>query len=371
MRGTTVLCLIALIAVAAAVSHIPLKNAYDTPALKRYRAAMLKKVLKGNLHNAAITSKFGKTYEPLTNYMDAQWAGPITIGDKKQQFNVLFDTGSSNFWLMSKDCWSPSCFVHKLYDKSSFKDAGKNFSIQYGSGATAGTIGTDLITIGDLQCKDCYVGAASTVSINFIASKFEGLAGMGWPSIAVSDATPFFFQMAEQKAVEQNVACFYLTKEPNSNGSALILGGVDESYATEPLTWVPLKNTTYWLIDIDGIGVNGKSSGPIGAVVDSGTSLLVGSADVIQPLINAIGDYDCDHPEKSPVIEVTVGGRVFQIPPELYLINLEGQCLCGIQIIDLPLERLGFSVLLGDVFMRQFYTCFDADNKRVGWGLAK
>jgi len=367
----TIICFIALIAVAAAVNHIPLKRAYDTPALRRYYATMLKKVIKGNLHNAAITSKFGKTLEPLTNFMDAQWAGPITIGQKQQKFNVLFDTGSSNFWLMSKDCWSVSCFVHKLYDKSSFKDLNTNFSIQYGSGATAGKIGSDLITIGDLKCRDCYVGAASTVSWNFVASQFEGLAGMGWPSISVANATPFFFQMVEQKAVEENVACFYLTKEAGAVGSTLVLGGVDTSFAQGEFIWVPLKNTTYWLIDIDGIGANGKSSGPIGAVVDSGTSLLVGTQKVIQPLIDAIGDYDCAHPEKSPVIEVTVGGKVFQIPPEIYMLNLEGQCMLGIQMIDLPLERLGFSVLLGDVFMRQFYTCFDGGNKRVGWALAK
>lgn len=376
MKAAIALLVIALIGGASAVSYIPLKNAHATPEAKASRLNYLKKVLDGLLLNRHSNKVFATAQEALNNYLDVQWYGPLTIGNPPKTFNVLFDTGSSDFWLMGSNCYSLACFVHSTFafgKSKTFRDLKQNFSIQYGSGSTAGDVGTDTFTIAGLTCTGCYVGVATTVSNDFYSSKFDGIAGMGWPALSsFPQGIPFFFNLYSQGEVEESVFCFYLSKNEGQTGSTLVFGGVDLIFTSEKeLTYAPLAAETYWLIQIDGMGVKGKISDKINVIVDSGTSLLVGSSDVINPILNAIGkEYDCSAPEKSPEIEVHIGGKKFVIPPHLYLLDIQGECLLGIQATDFP-AQLGFSVILGDVFMRQYYTCFDAGNRRIGFGLAK
>lgn len=60
---------------------------------------------------------------------------------------MVFDTGSSNLWVPSKECYlSFSCWTHNYFDKtksSTYTPNGTPFNITYGSGAVVGYLGTD------------------------------------------------------------------------------------------------------------------------------------------------------------------------------------------------------------------------------------
>ena len=98
----------------------------------------------------------------IYNYLDAQYYGEIGIGTPAQTFGVVFDTGSSNLWVPSKECkLSPACYLHRYYDSdksSTYSTNGTKFNITYGSGAVVGFVGKDTTTVAGLKAENSLFG---------------------------------------------------------------------------------------------------------------------------------------------------------------------------------------------------------------------
>lgn len=71
---------------------------------------------------------------------------------------------------------------------------------------------------------------------------------------------------------------------------------------------------------------------------------------------------------------ITIGTTTFTLTPTDYVLQetILGQtaCLSGFLGIDLP-AQLGPLYILGDVFIRKYYSIFDFQNQRMGFALAK
>jgi cathepsin D len=86
--------------------------------------------------------------------------------------------------------------------------------------------------VAGLQAKNSLFGQVTKLEgISFIAAKFDGILGMGWPAISVNGCPLIFDLLVQQKQIAGNSFSFYLTKIAGSNGSALVLGGVNPQYA--------------------------------------------------------------------------------------------------------------------------------------------
>ena len=80
---------------------------------------------------------------------------------------MVFDTGSSNLWVPSKECrLSPACYFHKYFDSDksgSYTKNGTKFEITYGSGAVAGFLGQDIVSMGGIRAQDVLFGQVTTL----------------------------------------------------------------------------------------------------------------------------------------------------------------------------------------------------------------
>ena len=332
--------------------------------------------------NASKAAKFlGASEIDVDNYMNSQYYGPITIGTPAQEFLVVFDTGSSNLWVPSSSCNSVACFVHSTYNSglsSTYVANGESIDIEYGSGSASGYLSTDTVSVAGISIPGVpFAEMTSLGGISFVASKFDGILGLAWKGIAADDIPPVFMLMYEQNLIEDNSFSFYLSKTAGAAGSRLVLGGVDQTLYTGNFTYHTLLTDTYWQIQMQDIQINGVSIGitnPIG-IVDSGTSMLAGAQPLIDAITEKIGTVpiDCSNLSTLPSLTVVIDGVSYELDASEYVVQMtedgETECLNGFMAMNMP-PQLENTLILGDIFIRKYYTHFDFGNNRVGFALA-
>merc|ERR1712066_873036 len=92
----------------------------------------------------------------------------------------------------------------------------------------------------------------------FIAAKFDGIMGFGFPEISVNGMTPFFQAALAAGVIKEAKFAFYLEKS-GSTGGELSLGGTDPTKFTGDFTYTPIVNKGYWEFSVAAVTVSGDS----------------------------------------------------------------------------------------------------------------
>jgi len=335
----------------------------------------------------------------LADRGNMQYFGEVNIGTPAKPFRVVFDTGSFILWVPDVACTGFACATHQkfaIHDSQTGKvldvkkDLVKLAYIKYGTGSMVGVKASDTVRVGNLAVPKAGVLVATIENGSvFRVSPFDGVLGFSRRDLEMpqKDGTTVHYNFLKAAkasgAIQKSQISFFLAGKPGKGGGAAVLGGVDKRFYKGDITYhdVLRKTEGNWALKLDKLTVgDDKDTNYCGdkgclAIIDTGTSLVVGPNTVVGGIKEKLNvQPDCSGLKDSPDVSFHFGDK----PPmtlsaeDLTLkVKSYGAVQCKSSLGDsgsrIPMEfphHEGMPVvILGDAFMRHFYSVFDNDDE--------
>lgn len=358
--------------------------------------------------------------------------GTVYLGAPvKQEFSVVFDTGSGHVIVPSVECGSPTCRIHRRYDRLSSAhavdidydgtvvlpgQARDEITVAFGTGEVSGQLASERLCLnerpnhGSEDQSDCVelriVMAVEMSHDPFHAFAFDGVLGLGLDGLALAPEFSFFRQMLEQGLVARSTFAVFLA-EGDEEQSEICIGGHSQERLQSELLWAPvaMPELGYWQVRIHRVRVGNKtldfcSDGACRAVVDTGTSLLAVPADFADnldqelsaPLRDPPGSedrgVDCKDAEGAllhfDLDDFTVTLAAGDYARQAVMLHesvtqthtldaeqpIEAKCRPTLMPIEMPAPIGPKLFIWGEPVLRKYYTVYDLAEKRIGFGLA-
>ncbi|KAI0063476.1 acid protease, partial [Artomyces pyxidatus] len=305
-----------------------------------------------------------------------------------QEMEVIFDTGSSDLWVVSSNCTQADCDgVAKYSQTPTLSLSNHSFSLSYLVGSVSGVVGFETVAVGPYQISpQVFALANETRGLNLSVAGDSGILGLSFPLSAAIPPT-------SGKTLLENLFSYFDDAHRffafhlggDLYDSSLSLGQLDPALAnsTDGFTYTPVYTgrkgvPDYWKLPLHAITLNGSASfsslapsrvpgsaTPI-AVLDSGTTFVLGpSADVdaFWNLVGASRKTDGGQWQVKCSRAVTVGFVLGNDDTREYIVDphdiswKEGDaadewCTGGIQTND---HINSGDWILGDTFLRNVY----------------
>ena len=340
-------------------------------------------------------------------YMNAN----ISSSSSTSQFPLLLDTGSALSWIYNSSCSVNGCELlttNKFTSPANLKTS-NTFKLSYSGDEVYGemfSLEKNNLDISFSTENNSYMLKFDNFSLgltNNSPSMFSNLDISGLIGISAKESSENLVQqLYASNEIDLQVFGIYLesksqtlkyTNQENnvlSNYGGLILFGeksiqyLDKFVGNNKFEYavVVTNPNSYWLIDIDEIRfINSTDTSSISkrqAIIDTGTTglaLPLDDANNIHKLLFG-NDFVTDNKGNYAFPCRSTNNITFSINKNLTLdlpansfkgleydiTGLEGYCASKIQGIDSDYW------ILGSTFLSQFYTVFDLENKRIGFG---
>ncbi|SBS83405.1 plasmepsin VII [Plasmodium malariae] len=345
-------------------------------------AFVMSSFVQTNERDNVISIKLNK--QDIPSKKISTYYGQVTIGkNSENKINVLFDTGSTEFWIPYENCKGSkfnNTIIHNKYKRTnSFKykydkkGLPSLLEVKYLSGKIMGFDGYDTVNLGKaLSIPDTNIAFATQVDIPVLEDfKWDGILGLGFENedSQKRGVKPFLDHVKDDKILTaknyKNIFGYYISDREGY----ITFGGVDNRLKRSPdeeIIWTPVSTEMgFWTsihkilerrrkakqhffvflnrFDLVGIrkenapNVNkeqgdelivkyeGFHDGGSKSIVDTGTFLIYAPKKTMENYLNDLTINSCEDKHKLPYI-------IFQIRAK------EMKSINGTAIIELVLS---------------------------------
>ncbi|KDR68011.1 hypothetical protein GALMADRAFT_272857 [Galerina marginata CBS 339.88] len=307
---------------------------------------------------------------------DSSYYGSVAIGTPPTSYNVILDTGSSDLWIADSSCTSGCGNVPTFNPSTSstFQNQSTPFSITYGSGQAAGSLGSDVVQMAGFSVQNQIFAVCDQVSSGLLTDPVSGLLGLAFQTIAASKAKPLWQTLVDSGSWDSPLMAFQLTRFLNDSsaqteeaGGSFTMGFTNSSLFTGDIDYVNMPvQGSYWILPMTSLTVQGNSiSLPSGqdsyAAIDTGTTLVGGPAQYIAQIFAQIPGsqlgtgnfenyytYPCD---TSVTVSLSFGGQSWSISPADFQLSRLTRNTCLGSFFVLTTGSSAPSWIVGDTFL--------------------
>lgn len=336
----------------------------------------------------------------LKDVEDVMYLLPAKLGTPPTAVDLILDTGSSDFW-MKQGQKRPG--YNMLQSSSSQANPSRSYELKYGQGEVSGFEGTDRFCANKFCLnKDTFIVATDVADIGN-DDLYDGLLGLGFPSLAECSRCSFVQQVLDAKMFGKFAFGLALHADFDSQDSYIAFGesdqlvsAADEEFGTGALVGIfGFEGTAeYWMtkpkaITAGGIAINDAK---VYTILDSGTSLLTvpetqyltiwplllgkedaqmcsdkvegGQGQMLCTCSVKLNDLSLEFEDDRGIgsLTITLGASDLLDPEPIGQLS-DGTDMCRATFVKGP-SGMDFW-LLGDVFLRRVYVIHDVQRWRL------
>eukprot|EP00439_Symbiodinium_sp_Y106_P019244 s2157_g2.t1 len=323
-----------------------------------------------------------------------EYFAEVAVGSPSQSFRMTFDTGSANVVIPSSHCSAPSCLQSRRYNASQSSTAERQLcskdiedgnytreavTLTFGTGQVTGHYAKDQVCVGqDLCAALSFVEATNQSEHPFLNAPYDGVLGLGLPQLSQDHGFCLFDELVKSRKLARPVFAVYFSLE----GGEISFGKVDAERMESELKWAPVWKPGFWQVSLRDLTLNGSKTDLCGApgsytacaaALDTGTSALTAPTRLARQLAELLKVApDCSNFDTLPTLGFLLEevDLELQLTPQDYVEQEEGTCELQLMAVDVPRPD-GPLFLLGDPFLRRYYTVYDRQRLRLGFALAR